>query len=169
MLGAGTKLDDDAIVEENIQEGEEGKKVKKIKEDHFEFVWDFYWKGCKTKLYELKEDLLFIVYPAIFGLENGGIKIQIRDSLKNKINDFNNLEGYFDDCEFNKNNNEEVYSSLKNNLELLLNNSIDELLSNIKKTATTGDNEKKYLIIPEFFRNKFDELLISFKEAEPIY
>lgn len=123
---------------------------------------------CKKKLYELKEELLLNLYPVIFPLEKVNTKLPLPDFLVDKIKNFINEKEIFEDCNYGKGG-ENIFSDLKEKLEIFLNKPADELLQAVRVKGLDDSKENKYLVIPEYFRAKFDEMLISYNKDEPIY
>jgi len=163
------------------------KTKNKIKKEHFDFVWNHYWKLCKKKLYELKEDLLFCLYPLSFqdkailsdylnkemlielrikdfvNKTNEEEKIKIK-KLEEKVNNY----FLFSDCHGNyQQKGGDLYINLKRTLEHILSNDSRKIITLIKNEYNHIFPEPSIKTIPEFIRYQFDELLNTLDE--PVY
>ena len=160
-----------------------------IKKEHFDFVWDFYWNLCKKKLYELKEELLFCLYPLTFQEKkdfnecvnnNMLLGLRIKDfigeeELKEeeltkikKLEEDQNNYYLFSDChDYYQQKGGDLYKNLKETLKNILNNNTDKIMVLIKIKFYQIFPEPTLKTIPEFLRYQFDLLLNTLDE--PIY
>ena len=146
---------------------------------------------CKKKLFELKEELLFCLYPLSFQEEKEfnecldterllGIRIkdllgeeELSNDEKNmieKLEKNNNKNNYyrFSDCHnYYRHKGNEPFKNLKDTLKLILKDKHDELLNLIENKFNHIFPNPCIKTIPEFIRYQFDELLNTMEE--PIY
>ena len=154
-----------------------------IKKEVFNSVWDFYWNECKKKLYELKEDLLFTLYPYFWSnstIENLKLSELLIKRIRNLISDYPINDDDKEKIEFTKlekdNKNyynfkecknvynqfcKEEYDILKNILKYILKKDTENILKSI------NDNNITINDITEVLKNKFDKILTSY--SGPIY
>lgn len=131
---------------------------KGIKEDVFNKIWDHYWKACKKKLFELKEDILISLFPSIWNDDMSKVGEIIQKeidgvSLKQRIENF--LEK---DCKdlSRKYNFEKCYENLNDTKRIKAYSKLKENLNHLLK----DENIPKELL--QELRNDFDKLIIKF-------
>lgn len=145
LFGGGKEtIYESLITETGLFRGEAITKDEKgnwlgLSKEKFNIVWNYYWwKDCKKKLYELKEDLLINLYPYIsipneIKIENI-LNIEVDDiKLVDRIKNFVQYDGQigehtiknifqFDDfwSDFESEGRRNIYKNLKTELEDLI-------------------------------------------------
>jgi len=135
----------------------------KLKEKIFDNIWKYYsLQNLKKKLYELKEDLLTVLYPHSFDNENfkladslklGRNNISLEDRIKNFINESNNnlTDENFKFDKWFETLKEDRYKDKYN----ILNSKLTELVNNQETCLSTKDVTS--------LNQDFNNLISSFK------